>query len=72
MMGMVKKIERKTEGGKLETKEKEKTETGGGELVEEKQEGKQVKGKGGPKTITGKMLDLMEGHVKFRGVISGA
>lgn len=55
MMGMVNETERKTEGEKLEIIEIEKTETGGEEL-----EGKQVKGKGDPKTLTDKMLDLME------------
>jgi hypothetical protein len=57
---MVVKESKKTEGEKLETKEKEKTENGGEELVEERQEGRQVKEKGDPKTLTEKMLDLME------------
>jgi len=57
---MVVKESKKTEGEKLKTKEKEKTENGGEELVEERQEGRQVKEKGDPKTLTEKMLDLME------------
>ncbi len=57
---MVVKKSKKTEGEKLETTEKKRTETGGEELVEEKQEGKQVKEKGAPKSLTEKMLDLME------------
>ncbi|MBI5246205.1 MAG: hypothetical protein HY923_03425 [Elusimicrobia bacterium] len=44
----------------METKEKEKTGNGGEELIEEKQDEKQVKGKGDPKALTEKMLDLME------------
>lgn len=60
MMGMIVKKSKKTEGEKLETKEKKKTGNGGKELIEEKQEEEQVKEKGDPKTITGKMLDLME------------
>lgn len=44
----------------MKIKEKEKTENGGEELVEEKQEDEQVKEKGDPKTLTEKMLDLME------------
>jgi len=51
MMGMVVKKSKKTEGEKMETNEKQKTENGGEELVEEK---------GDPKTLTDKMLDLME------------
>lgn len=59
MMGMIVKKSKKTEGEKLETKEK-KTGNGEEELIEEKKEEERVKEKGGPKTITGKMLDLME------------
>jgi len=44
----------------LKTKEKEKTENGGEELAEKKQEAGQVKEKGDPKALTEKMLDLME------------
>ncbi len=57
MMGMVNKTVKKTEEEKLETTERRRTETGGEELVEGKQ---QVKEKGDPKTLTEKMLDLME------------
>lgn len=60
MMGMVVKKREKTEGEKLETKEKNNTENGGEELAENDHEGKQVKEKGDPKTLTDKMLDLME------------
>ncbi len=60
MMGMVVKNSEKTEGEKLETREKKNTENRGEELAEEKQEGKQVKGKGELKILTEKMLDLME------------
>ena len=57
---MVNKTERKTEGERLKTTEKEKTETGGEELREKEQDEEQAKGKGEPKILTERMLDLME------------
>lgn len=44
----------------METTKEKKAETGGEEQPEEKQQGKQVKEKGDPKTLTEKKLDLME------------